>query len=141
VTAAADDGTGGRRLVLRHPAHPAQLRPLRNRLSRWAAENAVPADAVLDLQLAVGEAVSNGMEHAYQEGDCGTVQVELELRLADAEPVVAVVVIDYGRWRPIPVLKGYRGRGLDIIKQLTRGLRIRTTEHGTRLSFVVPVGP
>jgi anti-sigma regulatory factor (Ser/Thr protein kinase) len=139
VKLAAGNGSNGRRLSLRHPADPAQLQVLRRTVERWAKQNSVPGDAVIDLQLALGEAVSNGVEHAYRGGRCGTVEIELELRLADAEAVVAVRVIDHGRWRPVPLRKGYRGRGLAIIEQLSRGLSISTSERGTQLSFAVPV--
>jgi anti-sigma regulatory factor (Ser/Thr protein kinase) len=139
VMLTADNGTSGRRLKLRHPADPHTLRVLRRIVERWAKQNAVPADAVIDLQLALGEAVSNGVEHAYRGGASGTVDVELELQIADALPVVAVRVIDHGRWRPVPLVKGHRGRGLAIIEQLSRGLSISTSERGTQLSFTVPV--
>jgi anti-sigma regulatory factor (Ser/Thr protein kinase) len=105
----------------------------------WARQNDVPIDAVVDLQLALGEAVSNGVEHAYRDGHRGTVEIELELRLIDTVPVVAVRVIDHGRWRTPPLRKGYRGRGLAIIEQVSRGLSISTSERGTQLSFAVPV--
>jgi anti-sigma regulatory factor (Ser/Thr protein kinase) len=138
VTAVTGGGTGCR-LVLSRPADPAQLRPIRRRVARWAAENAVPADAVIDLQLVLGEAVSNGVEHAYRDGVHGMVEIELELRLAGGEPVVAVRVVDHGTWRPIPVLKAGRGRGLSIIDRLSRGLRIDVSDAGTQLTCAVPV--
>jgi anti-sigma regulatory factor (Ser/Thr protein kinase) len=112
---------------------------LRRQVERWAAENGVPVSAVTDLQLALGEAVSNGVEHAYQEGDRGSVEVDLELRYLDDLLVIDVRVIDHGRWRPIPLHKGYRGRGLAIIDQLSRGLQVSTSDRGTQLTFAVPV--
>jgi anti-sigma regulatory factor (Ser/Thr protein kinase) len=139
VRTAATNGASGRRLRLQHPSDPAQLRVLRSRVEQWAAENAVPADALVDLQLALGEAVSNGVEHAYRNGDRGTVEVELELQTADNVPVVAVQVTDHGHWRPIPLRKGHRGRGLAIIDQLSRGLRISTSVEGTLLTCAVPI--
>ncbi len=139
VMPSAGNGTSGRRLHLRHPADPAHLKILRRKVERWARQNAVPAAALVDLQLALGEAVSNGVEHAYRGGGSGTVDIELELCLADTVQVVAVRVIDHGRWRPIPLRKGYRGRGLAIIEQLSRGLSISTSDGGTQLSFAVPV--
>src|SRR5688572_19412391 len=60
-------------LRLRHRARPAELGPIRALVQRWAERNAVPADVLVDLQLSVGEAVSNGVEHAYPVGAAGTV--------------------------------------------------------------------
>jgi len=137
--APAANGTFGRRLQLSHPADLAWLRVLRGRVGRWAAEHQIPDDAVIDLQLVLGEAVSNGVEHAYADGLRGTVEVELELRAADDEPVVAVRVVDHGHWRPIPMLKDGRGRGLAIIDRLSRGLRISVSAAGTQLTCAVPL--
>jgi anti-sigma regulatory factor (Ser/Thr protein kinase) len=139
VTPAATRAPHGERLRLRHPAEPAQLRVLRHRVARWAREHLVPAQALIDLQLALGEAVSNGVEHAYPDGERGTVEVELELIAADAGPAISAQVVDHGRWRPIPFHKGGRGRGLTIIDQLTVDLRITSTDRGTQVSFAVPI--
>jgi len=133
------NGSQGCRLHLCHPADPARLRDLRRQVGRWAAEQALPTDAVIDLQLVLGEAVSNGVEHAYRDGRHGTVEVELELLLVDNEPVIAVRVVDHGRWRPIPMRKHGRGRGLAIIDQLSRGLHIAVSAAGTQLTCSVPV--
>ena len=43
-------------------------------------------------------------------------------------------VVDHGHWRPIPLRKDGRGRGLAIIDQLSRGLRISTSAAGTQLT-------
>lgn len=123
------------RLWLRHTAEAAQLPLIRRRVRRWAEQNAVPDDTVIDLQLALGEAVSNGVDHAYHEGEPGTVDVELEIRPTGG---VLVRVVDHGRWRPPPFLKGYRGRGLALIEQLSEGMRVTTSGYGTQISFVIP---
>jgi anti-sigma regulatory factor (Ser/Thr protein kinase) len=96
---------------------------------------------VIDLQLAVGEAVSNGVEHAYREdaAELPTVEVDLELRSRGALEVVAVTVIDHGRWRPVPGLPGYRGRGLALIERLSRQFQLSTSVHGTRVCFEIPL--
>lgn len=122
-----------------HPAEPSQLRALRRRVARWAQEHRLPASTVNDLQLALGEAVSNGIEHAYPTTPVGTVEVDLEVRAAEDDPVVAVQVSDHGHWRPIPFVKGDRGRGLAMIDELSLDLRIATTERGTQVSFAVPI--
>jgi anti-sigma regulatory factor (Ser/Thr protein kinase) len=133
---------GMRRLQLCHRAEPTELRAIRRRVERWAEQNALSTDAVIDLQLALGEAVSNGVEHAYGAArDGGTVDVELQIRPPDRGPVtaVAVRVSDHGRWRPAPVLPSYRGRGLALIQQLAEDLQVSSTRHGTEVCFEIPV--
>jgi anti-sigma regulatory factor (Ser/Thr protein kinase) len=146
-----DDGAGGSggphryrtRVKLRHPARAAELRRIRRGIAHWAGRQRLPDDVVDDLQLAVGEAVANGVEHAYRSVDdtdtVPIVEVELELRLGGMCPGVAVTVADHGRWRPAPVRAGYRGRGLALIEQLTRGLTVSTSGQGTRVWFEVPL--
>jgi anti-sigma regulatory factor (Ser/Thr protein kinase) len=139
VRVTAVDGVPGRRLRVRLLAHPARLRELRQHVRRWAEAHTVPTAALDDLQLALGEAVSNGIEHAYRDRSPGTVDIELAIGMADDEPVVEVSVSDHGQWRPIPLRPRGRGRGLTIISQLARQLDVATSTEGTRLTFVVPV--
>jgi anti-sigma regulatory factor (Ser/Thr protein kinase) len=142
-----EDATGSRgavrrgvqRLRLRHRADPGELRAIRRSVDRWAQQNAMPDEAVIDLQLALGEAVSNGVEHAYAEGATGTVDVELEIRRAGRAQVVAVRVVDHGRWRPAQQLQSYRGRGLAMIERLSRDLRVSSTGDGTQVFFDIPL--
>ena len=46
-------------------AHPGQLAPLRAEVRRWLAPFALTEDTEDDLVLAVSEAASNSIEHAY----------------------------------------------------------------------------
>ncbi len=112
------------------------LRSIRRGVDRWAAEWGVGGDALVDLQLALGEAVANGIEHAYRPGEPGLVDVELELRDRRA---VAVRVTDHGRWRPQAAHPGYRGRGLLMIERLARAVRVRPTSGGTEVCFEIPL--
>jgi anti-sigma regulatory factor (Ser/Thr protein kinase) len=137
-SATAADGTFGIPLRLAHAADLGWLRVLRRRVGRWAAEHQIPDEALIDLQLVLGEAVSNGVEHAYRHGSRGTVEVELQLQDV-GDPVVAVRVVDHGRWRPIPMRKDGRGRGLAIIDRLSRGLQISASAAGTALTCAVPL--
>lgn len=132
-----------RRLRLCHRADPTELRSIRRSVERWAQENAVSGDALIDLQLALGEAVSNGVEHAYRGTtvDDPTVDVDLEIRTvpAGSAPVVVVRVADHGRWQPIPVLSGYRGRGLAMIQMLAEDMRVSRSRAGTQVCFEIPI--
>lgn len=122
-------------LRIRARAERGALHEVRRRLARWAAWQGLGAHVVVDLQLAVGEAVTNGVEHAYGPGRGGPVEVELR-RTADC---VAVQVSDRGRWRPATASTGFRGRGLRMIRALARGVEIDPGAGGTRVRFEVPL--
>lgn len=132
---------GARPLRLRHSADPAELRGIRRSVGRWAELNALTDNALIDLQLAVGEAVSNGVEHAYAAGadEAPTVAVELEIRSTSSTPVVAVRVVDHGHWQPAAEQPGYRGRGLALIERLSCGLTVTHSGTGTQVCFDIPL--
>lgn len=128
------------RLRLGHRAVPGELRSIRRRVQRWAGLCGLPEDVLVDLQLAVGEAVANGVEHAYRETAPGTVEVDLTLRDADAEDAAVLVrVADHGRWRPAARDPGHRGHGLVLIERLTHHLRVVRSAHGTEVCFEIPL--
>ncbi len=129
-------------LRLCHRAEPAELHLIRRRIGRWAQQAGVPEDVTIDLQLAVGEAVANGVEHAYRDVGSGdtapaTVDVELEVRAGHPDAVV-VRVADHGRWRPAPTNPGYRGRGLLMIECLARRVQVLCSPRGTEVCFEIP---
>ena len=82
--------------------------------SRWTTA-ALPEDTVEDLQLTLGEALANAVEHAYGNGPAGACAYSVD-RLPDG--AVAVRVEDFGPWRPVPADPGFRGRGLMLIRRL-----------------------
>ncbi|MBW0115376.1 ATP-binding protein [Pseudonocardia abyssalis] len=126
------------RLRLRHRAHPVELGRIRRRIGRWATQSGVPEDVTIDLQLAVGEAVANGVEHAYgtEGADDGTVEVEMEVR--DGLPSAVVVrVADHGTWRPAPQSPGFRGRGLLMIDELAQRVQVLCSPGGTEVFFEI----
>lgn len=100
----------------------------------------MPDDVLMDLQLALGEAVANGVEHAYGKGDPGTVDVDLEIcGTGDRGAVVAVRVIDHGQWRPTPLVTGYSGHGLAMIERLAERVEVSATCFGTQVCFEIPL--
>ncbi len=138
------DGPAGpaQQLRLRCPAALTELRVVRQRVQRWARGHGLPDGVVIDLQLALGEAVSNGIEHAYPGSGLlpeVAVEVELELRTSGGEPVVAARVTDRGRWRAVPASPGYRGRGLALIRRLSREMQVVRTAEGTQVTFAIPL--
>ncbi|MGE3284792.1 MAG: ATP-binding protein [Pseudonocardia sp.] len=139
-------------LQLSRPAHPAQLGYIRTQVQRWAQRHRVPEDALIDLQLALGEAVANGVEHAYADMAAGTVDVEVCLWRTPRRPqgctaatglqpegrTITVRVADHGRWRPPPTGARYRGRGMLVIERLARHTEIIRSSEGTRVCFEIP---
>jgi len=124
-------------LRLELPADPARLHELRRALGRWAIDAGLDADTLEDLQLALGEAAGNAVEHAY--ADAGTGRVTIEVRLDDAGAVAATVT-DGGTWRPAPADPGFRGRGLQIVSALATRVDLDTRPTGTTVRFsVAPV--
>ena len=125
-------------LVGERLAVPGTLSVVRREVSAWSRSSGLGEDQLDDLQLAVGEAVANSVEHAYAGGEPGTVRY----RLAAAEDgAVRAEIDDDGRWRP-PGDPGFRGRGLVVINGLGRGLTVEHDEGpGTRVRFTLPPDP
>jgi anti-anti-sigma factor len=121
------------------PALPAALSAVRREVSAWGRATGLSDDQLDDLQLAVGEAVANAVEHAYAGREPGAVRYHLA---AGPGGEVGVEVADDGRWIT-PGDPGYRGRGLVVIGGLGRDV---TVEHGadrpgTRVRFTLPPDP
>nr|WP_239028624.1 ATP-binding protein [Pseudonocardia acidicola] len=131
---------GASALRLRHPADPRELSRMRAAIGEWAQSAGIPDEVLIDLQLAVGEAAANGIEHAYRGQAAGLIEVVLEIRgtgTAGAHPVVAARVADRGRWRPTPLRKGHRGRGLILIHELAEHVSVSVTGGGTDVCFEI----
>jgi anti-sigma regulatory factor (Ser/Thr protein kinase)/putative methionine-R-sulfoxide reductase with GAF domain len=113
-------------LDLTVPAVASSLRDIRAAARRWLATVDAGPEDVMDVLLAVGEATSNVVEHAYGPGG-GMVHVRLELHRAD----VLVTVRDNGSWR---APRGdNRGRGTHIIEAVTDELTIDRRSDGTEV--------
>jgi anti-sigma regulatory factor (Ser/Thr protein kinase) len=108
------------------PALPWSLRDIRVAVRRWLSAVGAAPRAVADLLVAVGEACTNAVEHAYGP-DGGTVTVHLELQLPD----VLATVRDTGRWHPP---RGEdRGRGTLFMRNCSDDLRIDQGATGTNV--------
>jgi anti-anti-sigma factor len=121
------------RLVL--PAEAKVLRELRAAVLAWAAATGIDDDDTYDLQLAVGEAAANAVEHAYRGRAPGTMSVELA---RDTDGAINARVRDEGSWRPIPDDKGYRGRGLELIRDVSSRMQLHHGPEGTEVRFTLP---
>ncbi len=105
-------------------ATPRALGEVRSGLRRWLAAAGASPDACADLIVAVGEACSNVVEHAYGPAG-GTVLVRVELDGHD----VSVTVRDSGHWRTARGLG--RGRGTTLMRQCSDDFHVTSGAAGT----------
>ena len=85
-------GDGSRAVVLRIPAKPEYITLCRLALTGLAQLREIADDVMADLKLALTEAVSNSVRHAYGPGGDGHVEVTYELR----PDRLAIEVVDDG---------------------------------------------
>jgi anti-sigma regulatory factor (Ser/Thr protein kinase)/anti-anti-sigma regulatory factor len=115
-------------LRLRLPAEPETLRKVRRQFGAWLSAIAAAAQDVFALQHAVGELVTNAIEHSPVPGREGHVGLSVEL---DPTGAVAAVVTDDGRWREPVAGASYRGRGLAMATKLVDQVRVQPGASGT----------
>jgi PAS domain S-box-containing protein len=125
---------GGLHLVF--PAEPGELRNLRASMRDWLDERDVGAADRNALLLAVGEACSNAIEHAYQGRASGKVDVDIE---EASDRKFAVTVRDFGRFRSPSERNPDRGRGTTLMRELTIDFSRDSTPTGTTVRFRLPV--
>jgi serine/threonine-protein kinase RsbW len=121
------------RLDLRLTAEPRAVRAIRHAVRRFAHAHGV--EDVDGVAIAVSEAATNAVLHAYREGRSGDVRV-----VACAEPERLVVVVrDYGcGMRPRADSPGL-GVGLAAIGHLATHFNVEAPEgNGTRLRMHFP---
>jgi serine phosphatase RsbU (regulator of sigma subunit)/anti-sigma regulatory factor (Ser/Thr protein kinase) len=107
-------------------AQPSSVSHVRAVVRRWLVNRGVGPDDVSDVLVAVGEACSNAVEHAYGAGG-GSVEVRLGL---DGPDLVARVR-DHGHWRD---QRGcHRGRGMSVMSQLVDEVYVERGPTGTEV--------
>jgi len=126
-------------LVLELTAEPRAASRARREVGQWLASLCgadQACDTASDLVLAVNEAVSNSIEHAYggePEGTRGIVTLRAEIERPG--PRVRVEVSDHGRWRDPPEDSGFRGRGLLMITACAEDVSVRPGPDGTTVTL------
>lgn len=113
------------------PAFPDTLRAVRQNLGDWLADLGVGQIDELALQHAVGELVSNAVEHAYEPDRPRQDAVVSVHACLLPGGIVEVEVADRGTWRR-PGPAGGRGRGLAMASGFSDELRVSHDERGTR---------
>jgi serine/threonine-protein kinase RsbW len=125
-------------VALTIPARPEYVALCRLALTGIARTRALAPELVADLKLALTEACSNSVRHAYEEGREGVVDVRYEL----SDDRISVEVTDDGSGFDPGVLKRAEeeldegGLGIAIIRAVTDELEIGVRpEGGSRLRF------
>ncbi len=105
-------------LRLQLPADPIAPSVARNRVRHWLTGSCWPPGQQEDIVLAVSEAVSNAIEHAYRDGqfpDVVDISGEVEA-VPGGQRRVTVIVRDHGRWRAPPIDDENRRRGIPLMR-------------------------
>lgn len=132
------DGQDTHVVSLSFPAKPEYIVLGRLALSGLAQLRPVEADTLADVKLALTEACSNSIRHAYREGRAGVVDVQFELNGSR----MAVEVTDEGSGFDVESvddesgLLDEGGLGLAIIRAVSDELAIESDHDGSRLRFV-----
>jgi serine/threonine-protein kinase RsbW len=136
-----DESDGTRSVHLRIPAKAEYITLCRLALSGLAQLRSIPDDTMADLKLALTEAVSNSVRHAYGEDGDGHVDVTYELR-PDA---IGIQVLDDGEGFDPDEASSFEGEelsegglGIAIIKTIADEFELDSSvgARGSRLRFV-----
>lgn len=145
ATAAAGGESGGDRVVrLSIPARPEYISLCRLALSGLAAVRPFAEEELADLKLALTEACSNSVRHAYRDGADGHVHIAYEL----GGSRIAIEVVDDGAgFDPAVEAAGARelsegGLGIAIIRAIADEFALESREgsRGSRLRFAKVLG-
>ena len=118
-------------LEIELPAMPESARLVRAGLERYAVAYGLDRDEHFALEVAVGEAVANVIEHAY-----GIDSGRLHVRAEENEAGLRVIIRDTGNWRP--EREEGRGRGLPLMKALGTEVDVDTGPDGTTVRLTFP---
>ncbi len=125
-------------VALSIPAKAEYIALCRLALAGLAHVRALEPETLADLKLALTEACSNSIRHAYAEGRSGAVEIRYELN----GETLAVEVADEGSGFDAERGSGdgadldEGGLGIAIIRALTDELAIESHQNGSRLRFV-----
>jgi anti-sigma regulatory factor (Ser/Thr protein kinase) len=132
------DPPGGTTTELRRDRIPAVadfLGELRHTLIAWARRTPLNPGQIEDLALAVHEAMTNVVIHAYPDESGGTFDLRATHNPRDG--TVAVTVTDRGHWHaPNPRNRPFHGRGLKLIRALAAHATVNATPQGTTVRML-----
>ncbi len=138
----ADVGHADSKQSWRLPAQPESIAEVREHAVDFARSHGAGPDIEVNLALAVSEATTNSVLHAFLERPAGTVTLTVE---AHPGQLVATVADDGHGMRPRPDSPGL-GMGLPLIGNLATAVDIHEAPGGgtvVRMTFTAPgvVGP
>jgi len=140
-----DDGQSGGTVVLTLDARPENLALTRLALAGVAANAGAPREVVADLKLAVTEACTNAIQHAYGGGE---VAGAIVVRYTGEPGMLSIEIEDSGygfepEASPDATERNGAGNGMGlmIIRVLTDELEISNTGSGMRLRLVKRFSP
>ena len=117
-------------------ADPIHLPHIRALTRSWLTPLELDTDTASDIVLAVNEAASNAIEHAYVlPGPTDLVVV----RLWTEPHHLHCEVADRGRWKATDAAPGYRGRGIPLMTDMVGWLEIQHDGDGTRVQMRHPL--
>jgi serine/threonine-protein kinase RsbW len=125
----------GDELKLSLPARSENLKTVRHAVSEFAASLGVAEETLVDLRLAVNEACSNVVRHAYV-GEEGEMEVE-------ARPIggcLLVTVQDQGHGFSGTSSDPGAGLGLQVATAVSGSFAIQQNAPGTEVRLVFPIG-
>jgi len=113
-------------------AVPIASRLVRHSVTRFARAAGLAEDQRFALNVAIGEAVNNVIEHGYLRG-AGTVSVKV---VRDRRRIISTIE-DHGVWRR--ARHDGRGHGLSIIRSVMDGVEVNMSATGTTVRMVYDV--
>jgi serine/threonine-protein kinase RsbW len=113
-------------VTLTLPALPANVAVVRHVLGAFAESMRLPDELIEDLRLAVTEACTNVVRHAYPAGDPGAVEVRIE----PGEERVYIVVADSGRGIGTSSDTSGPGLGLPLIAAIADTVDVQSAPGG-----------
>ncbi len=112
------------------PARPGELSGLRRELRGWLQTAGVGGDDTDDILVAVGEALTNAIEHGH-DSDGGPIDMRAEYQGGRH----VFTIGDHGTWKAPVDSDGARGRGLTMMGQLMDEVEITQRDSGTLVTL------
>lgn len=120
------------RLSISLPADPFSVSVIRHALRRWLDQAGIERQDAYHIAVAVCEAASNTVEHAY-----GLSSGDVDVKATMVGDEVVISVSDSGQWRP--PRGSNRGRGLPLVDALMSGVVVSPSPAGTTVSMRIRV--
>jgi anti-sigma regulatory factor (Ser/Thr protein kinase) len=122
-------------VTLTLPARPEHVAVVRHVLGAFVEALRMPEELIEDLRLAVTEACTNVVRHAYPAGAPGSVEITVEPR----EEEVLIVVADHGRGIGTSSDTTGPGLGLPLIAALAASVDLQSAPGaGSRVAMTFP---